>query len=190
MAIRIGPITLVCWAAGYAGTAALLFLGIVTWEFIWQPFILFFVLPMIVSLAGAVSGLTSKGPLEGHTLATVAISLVLIFVNVMVANALFGYQVTPYDNILIGVLFAIYEETFFLMLAALTQPAGMLASILVADVFFVGLHALAYPATFMMDLFLLIGRTVMTATLVLTKNSDSAFLIHIIWNVMASMGGT
>jgi hypothetical protein len=178
-------------------TGALLFLGIVSWETMKIPFFFFFVVPCLFTLAFTKLGITRKTVFSAGTAAGVAVSLVVMFVNVWFLQMLFGAEavsqsVTRYDSLLVAVLFAIYEETLFLSVVSFVLAAGLPwgYAVLFSDILFVWLHALRYPATWFFDLFLLVGRTVMTAALVMTRNSDVSMTTHVLYNLIASLGGS
>lgn len=198
--IKLGPLTFLAWALGIVLTGAIIFLGIMTWEELQVPFLLFFTVPALFTLAVTRLGLTRESIFAPVPLVVTSIAFAALWINIFLLNWLFGYtpshysvlqQVTGYDHVLIAALFAIYEETLFLSLAALILGAGfpMVYAIAVADICFVGLHALRYPATLYYDLFLLIGRSIMTGALAYTKNADVAYSVHVLYNVSAALGG-
>lgn len=195
MTIRLGPLTFFYWFLALVMTGALVFLGIASWEKLQIPFLLFFAVPAMLSLAGTRLGLTRESVFQANTAAAVAVSLIVLFLNVLLIKQLFGYSAMGElagEHVLVAVLFAIYEETLFLAVATLMIGMGAPAiyAIMTADLVFVGLHALRYPATLFYDMFLLIGRTVMTTALIVTRNSDVPYTTHVLYNLIVALGGS
>lgn len=201
MDLKIGPLTLLYWALGIVLTGALVFLGIMNWDEIKLPFFLFFTVPALFAMAGTKLGITRESIFAPIPFLAIIVSFIILVLNVMFLDVVFGYSITGYgvavqvtglDHILIAVLFAIYEETLFFATAALVLGSGIFPdwfALLMVDLVFVGLHALRYPATLYFDIFLVIGRTVMTGALLATKNSDVPFTVHILYNIYASLLG-
>lgn len=189
--IKLGPLTFIYWMIGLVMTGALLFMGIMSWEEIRIPFFLFFVVPALFTMAGTRIGVTKQSVFSPNTFLAVVVSVLVLFLNVYLLKGMFGYSVEArFESVLVAVLFAIYEETLFLGVATLilATPINPFYALLVADMVFVGLHALRYPETLFYDLFLVIGRTVMTGALILTKNSDVPMTTHVLYNLITSWG--
>jgi len=156
---------------------------------------LFFVVPALFTLAGTRLGLTRASVVTDVNQAGLVVAglLILFITNIAFQNWGLVGSATAYDHILIAVLFAIYEETLFLSVAALLNGAQLpntynfFLTNIIASVIFIGLHALRYPAAFAFDIFLFVGRATMTGALLVGSNSDVPYSIHILYNIIASV---
>ena len=187
--ILLGPLTFISWALGIVLTGAVTWLGIIDWEIIKIPFIVIFLGGIVLLLVATKLGITKETVWSTKVLFVVAGGLIVLMLQTILLQNLFTYEIASFDNVLVGVLFAIYEETVMLGFAAMLKAAGLpdIWIIILSVAFFVPMHAFSMLGTFFFDLFLTIGRVVMTSATLITDNSDTGYAIHIIWNVLASI---
>ena len=190
--IGIGPLTIFYWLAGIVMTGALVFLGIVPWSDLEVAFWLFFVVPVLFTIAFSRLHFVRESVFQMNTFLATAGSLMLLIANVYFLGILFDYHpayslIPPQSaSLLVSVLYAIYEESLMLCIVVVFAAVGNAwLGIIFADLVFFGLHALRYPNTAYFDLFLLVGRSVMSGALVATGNSDVPYTTHIVFNILA-----
>jgi len=188
--VSIGSLTILSWVIGALLTGALTFLGIITWEELMVPFISMFVIGIMLTLMATKLGFTRESVFTPKVFIAIMISVVLLIADALLLKGLIGLAVSQYDNVLVAVLFAIYEETIFLgvisLLAGMGLPDGY--NLLVTAIVFVPLHALVYPVGWEYTLFLLIGRLILTGAILITDNSDVGFGGHILYNIITTLG--
>lgn len=174
-------------------TFALVFLGMVPWDHIKVLFIVGWGGGMVAILVAGRVGLTREGPFSPLVFVAVVAGFLALMVENVIIGALFGVQsVDPSAGVLVNFLSAMYEETMFLgvdsaaVAGDLPAPARM--SVLAAV--FVPYHALRYPIEAMMYiLLLLMARLTLDSLRVLSNHSDPPFIVHALWNVMATIFG-
>ncbi|MHA1812770.1 MAG: hypothetical protein ACTSYX_04965 [Candidatus Thorarchaeota archaeon] len=187
--IALGPLTFLSWAAGITITGAVTFLGIADWAALEIPFIVMFLGGIILLALASRLNITRKSVWSPDIMVAIAVGLVLLAVQSFILTQVFpDYAIESFDSVLVAVLFAIYEETIMLGFSALLVAAGVpdIYNIILSAAFFVPMHALRYTATLFFDLFLTIGRVIMTSALLITDNADTSYAIHILWNVFNS----
>lgn len=88
---------------------------------------------------------------------------------------------------IIAVLFAVYEETHMMGIAAFMKTAAVPDWIIlvITAVWFPMMHALAYAATVVMTAILAVGRLIFTSAALATDNTDAGFIAHVLWNLGA-----
>lgn len=187
--ISIGSLTILSWVVGALLTGALAFLGIMTWEELMVPFISMFVIGVMLTLMATKLGFTRESIFTPKVAIAILFSVILLIADALLLKGLIGFAVTQYDNVLVAVLFAIYEETIFLgvisLLAGMGLPDGY--NLLITAAVFVPLHALVYPVGWEYTLFLLIGRLILTGATLITDNSDVGFGGHILYNIITTV---
>jgi len=188
--VSIGPLTILCWVIGVLMTGALVFLGIMTVDQLLVPFVTMFVVGILLTLMATKLGFTRESVFTPKVFIAILVSVVLLIADAMLLQGLIGYAVTQYDNVLVAVLFAIYEESLFLGVVALLTGVGLpdFYNLLVTTIIFVPLHALVYPQDWQYTLFLLIGRLILTGAVLVTDNSDVGFGGHILYNIITTLG--
>ena len=188
--VSIGPLTILCWVIGVLMTGALVFLGIMTVDQLLVPFVTMFVVGILLTLMATKLGFTRESVFTPKVFIAILVSVVLLIADAMLLQGLIGYAVTQYDNVLVAVLFAIYEESLFLGVVALLTGVGLpdFYNLLVTTIVFVPLHALVYPQDWQYTLFLLIGRLILTGAVLVTDNSDVGFGGHILYNIITTLG--
>lgn len=188
--VSIGSLTLLSWAIGVVLTGALVFLGIMTWEELLVPAITMFGFGILLTLMATKLGMTRESVFTPKVFLAIMVSVVLLIADALLLKGLVGLAVTQYDNVLVAVLFAIYEESLFLGVIALLAGVGLPDgyNLLLTAVVFVPLHALVYPVGWEYTLFLLIGRLILTGATLATDNSDVGFGAHIIYNIISTLG--
>jgi hypothetical protein len=171
-------------------TGAIVFLGIMTWEELMVPAISMFGFGTIMTLMATKLGMTRESIFTPKVATAIVVSVVLLIIDALMLSGLIGYAVTQYDNVLVAVLFAIYEETLFLGVVTLLTGLGLpdFYNLLVTSIVFVPLHALVYPQEIAYTLFLLIGRVILTGAILVTDNSDVGFGSHIVYNLITTLG--
>lgn len=124
----------------------------------------------------------------------VAIALIANLVGSLLITMFIGGSLFPEFNVsgtasiaIIAVLFAVYEETNQMGVAAFLKTAGVPDWIIlvITAVWFPLMHALAYAATIIMTAVLFLGRIIFTSAALATDNTDAGFLAHILWNLGA-----
>jgi membrane protease YdiL (CAAX protease family) len=188
--VSIGSLTILSWIIGVVLTAALVFLGIMTWEEVLVPSVTMFTPGILLTLMATKLGMTKESVFTPKVFAAIMVSVGFLIADALLLHGLIGLEVTQYDHVLIAVLFAIYEESLFLgiiaLLAGLGFPDGY--NLLVTGLVFVPLHAFVYPVGWEFTLFLWIGRIVLTGAVLVTDNSDVGFGAHILYNIIANLG--
>lgn len=188
--VSIGSLTVLCWAIGVLLTGALLFLGIMTIEQLLIPFVTMFIVGIMLTLMATKLGFTRESIFTPKVFLAIMVSVILLIADALLLQGLIGLAVTQYDNILVAVLFAIYEESLFLGVVALCAGMGLpdAYSLLLTTIVFIPLHALVYPVAIEYTIFLLIGRLIMTGAVLVTDNSDVGFGAHILYNIISTIG--
>lgn len=188
--VSIGSLTILSWAIGALLTGALMFLGIMTWEELMVPFISMYIIGIMLTLMATKLGFTRESIFTPKVGIAILVSVVLLIADALLLKGLIGLAVTQYDNVLVAVLFAIYEESLFLgvvcLLAGMGLPDGY--NLLLTAVIFAPLHALVYPVSWEYNLFLWIGRVILTGAVLVTDNSDVGFGGHILYNIITTLG--
>ena len=196
---RIGP---VFWLAGLVlmplFTAGAVWVGAVDWATLAPAFFLFGLMGLIVVLI-AIVGAHARGKViifapfgvrEG--IATFLGFVCLAGFNLFVFYLLkvpMSTGVTAADNMLTGILFAIYEENLMFGVYLAGKMAGVpdIPLIILSTIVFIPLHALVGVLNLSFILFLIIGRSVFTGLYAVTDHSDPSYLIHILWNAVMSL---
>lgn len=188
--VMIGPLTILCWVLGVMMTGALTFLGIMTWDELLVPAVTMLGFGILLTLMATKLGFTRESVFTPKVFIAILVSVVLLIADAMLLQGLIGYAVTQYDNVLVAVLFAIYEESLFLGVVALFAGVGLPDSynLLVTTIVFVPLHALVYPTAIEYTIFLIIGRLILTGAVLVTDNSDVGFGGHILYNLITTLG--
>lgn len=188
--VSIGSLTILSWVLAVLMTGAIVFLGIMTWEELMVPAISMFGFGLLLTIMATRLGFTRESIFTPKVGIAIIVSVILLIMDALLLSGLIGYSVTQYDNALVAVLFAIYEETLFLGVVTLLTGLGLpdFYNLLVTAIVFVPLHALVYPATFAFTLFLLIGRVILTGAILVTDNSDVGYGGHIIYNLITTLG--
>ena len=188
--VSIGSLTILSWVLGLTMTGAIVFLGIMTWEELMVPAVSMFGFGAMMTIMATRLGFTRESIFTPKVASAIVVSVCLLVVDAMMLNGLIGFAVTQYDNVLVAVLFAIYEETLFLGVVTLLTGLGLpdFYNLLVTSIVFVPLHALVYPQEIAYTLFLLIGRVILTGAILVTDNSDVGFGSHIIYNLITTLG--
>lgn len=188
--VSIGSLTILAWVLGVLMTGALVFLGIMTWEELMIPAVSMFGFGMLLTIMATRLGFTRESIFTPRVGIAIIVSVLLLIGDALLLSGLIGYSVTQYDNALVAVLFAIYEETLFLGVVTLFTGLGLpdFYNLIVTTIVFVPLHALVYPATIAFTLFLLIGRVILTGAILVTDNSDVGMGGHIIYNLITTIG--
>jgi len=188
--ISIGSLTILSWALATLMTGAIVFLGIMTWEELMVPAVSMFGFGLLLTIMATRLGFTRESIFTPKVATAIIVSVILLILDAVMLSGLVGFAVTQYDNVLVAVLFAIYEETLFLGVVTLFAGLGLpdLYNLLVTSIVFVPLHALVYPATIIFTIFLLIGRVILTGAILITDNSDVGFGGHILYNLITTLG--
>ena len=192
--IRIGP---VFWVFGVFLTLlltfALTFLGMLSWESIKILFIVGWLGGLLVIILTGRVGLTQEGPFSPMVFVAVGIGLVALMIENAVVGVFFGVQsVDPTNGVLVNFLSAMYEEMFFLGVDSAAKAGNLppYARMLLLAAAFVPYHALRYPlemAMYVVVLFL--ARMTLDGIRILSNHSDPPFIVHGIWNVLATIFG-
>jgi len=188
--ISIGSLTILSWALATLMTGAIVFLGIMTWEELMVPAVSMFGFGLLLTIMATRLGFTRESIFTPKVATAIIVSVILLILDAVMLSGLVGFAVTQYDNVLVAVLFAIYEETLFLGVVTLFAGLGLpdLYNLLVTSIVFVPLHALVYPTTIIFTIFLLIGRVILTGAILITDNSDVGFGGHILYNLITTLG--
>jgi len=188
--VSIGSLTILSWAIGALLSGALVFLGIMTWEELMVPALMMFTPGILLTLVATKLGFTRESIFTPKVGIAILVSVVLLIADALLLKALVGLAVTQYDNVLVAVLFAIYEESLFLGVVCLLAGMGLPDSynLILTTAVFVPLHALVYPVSLEYTLFLLIGRLILTGAVLVTDNSDVGFGGHILYNIVTTLG--
>ena len=188
--VSIGSLTILSWIIALLMTGAIVFLGVMTWEQLMVPAVSMFGFGVLLTLMATKLGFTRESIFTPKVLTAIVVSVILLMVDALMLSGLIGYAVTQYDNVLVAVLFAIYEETLFLGVITLLAGMGLpdFYNLLVTTIVFVPIHALVYPQEFAYTMFLLIGRVILTGAILITDNSDVGFGSHILYNIITTLG--
>ena len=188
--VSIGSLTILSWVIALTMTGAIVFLGIMTWEQLMVPAVSMFGFGALMTLMATKLGFTRESIFTPKVVIAIVVSVILLMVDALLLSGLVGYAVSQYDNVLVAVLFAIYEETLFLGVTTLLAGVGLpdMYNLLVTTIVFVPLHALVYPTALAFTLFLLIGRVILTGAILVTDNSDVGFGSHILYNLITTLG--
>lgn len=189
--VSIGSLTILSWVIGVLMTAAIVFLGIMTWEELMVPAVSMFGFGLLLTLLATRLGFTRESIFTPKVAIAIVVSVLFLILDALLLSGLIGLAVTQYDNVLVAVLFAIYEETLFLGVVTLFAGLGLpdAYNLLVTSIVFVPLHALVYPATIAFTIFLLVGRVILTGAILVTDNSDTGYGSHIVYNLLTTLGG-
>jgi hypothetical protein len=171
-------------------TGAIVFLGIMTWEELMVPAISMFGFGGLMTLMATKLGFTRESVFTPKVFMAILVSTILLIADALLLKGLIGFAVTQYDNVLVAVLFAIYEETLFLGVTSLLCGIGMpdFYNLIVTTIAFVPLHALVYPTDLAYTIFLFIGRIILTGAILVTDNSDVGMGAHILYNLITTLG--
>lgn len=188
--VSIGSLTLVSWVLCLLMTGAIVFLGIMTWEELMVPAVTMFGFGGLMTLMATKLGFTRESIFTPKVFIAILVSVVLLIADALLLKSLIGFAVTQYDNVLVAVLFAIYEETLFLGVITLMAGMGMpdFYNLLITTIVFVPLHALVYPTDMAYTIFLLIGRIILSGAILVTDNSDVGMGGHILYNFITTIG--
>lgn len=188
--VSIGSLTILSWVIALVMTGAIVFLGIMTWEELMVPAVSMFGFGALMTIMATRLGFTRESIFTPKVATAIVVSVILLIIDALMLSGLLGYAVTQYDNVLVAVLFAIYEETLFLGVITLLAGLGLpdFYNLLVTSIVFVPLHALVYPQDFAYTLFLLIGRVILTGAVLICDNSDVGFGAHILYNLITMLG--
>ena len=167
-------------------------MGIMTWESLAVPAIFLFgfgLLLIILSMLFKDSRL-EKGGFSATAFMAIIISVILLIGDAILLNVTLGLVVTQYDNVLVAILFAIYEETLFLGVIALIAGIGLpdVYNLFITSILFIPYHFLVYPQVLPFFIFLLIGRVILTGAILVTDNSDVGYGSHILYNLITTIG--
>lgn len=188
--VSIGSLTILSWIIALLMTGAIVFLGVMTWEELMVPAVSMFGFGILLTLMATRLGFTRESIFTPKVAIAIVVSVILLMIDAIMLQGLIGYAVTQYDNVLVAVLFAIYEETLFLGVITLLAGIGLpdMYNLLVTSIVFIPLHALVYPQEFAFTLFLLIGRVILTGAILVTDSSDVGFGSHIVYNLITTLG--
>ena len=188
--ISIGPLTVLCWCLGAMLSGALLFLGIMTWDQLMVPFISMFIIGILLTLMATKLSFTRESVFTPKVGIAILAGVVLLAADAILLKTMLGFTISQYDNVLVALLFSIFEESLFLGIVALLAGMGMpdVYNLLVTTIVFVPLHCLVYPAALPYTIFLIIGRVILTSLTLITDNSDTAFGSHALYNIIVTMG--
>ena len=195
--ITLGPVMWISQAIMLLLTAAVLWLGIVTFDVVGLAFVVFGIGGlMIILLVAALTGklrIGGIGPRE-FTVASLGI-IAIVVVNI---GLLWLFEIpmdvgpssanTWAERILVNVLFAIFEENLMLGLYSAGKAGAIPDVYLVvgASLLFVPLHAWVRGIDLFFALFLIVGRSVLTGLYAISDHSDPSYITHILWNVVNS----
>lgn len=188
--VSIGSLTVLSWVIGVVLSAAVVFLGIMTLEQILVPAVMMLGFGILLTLMATKLGMTRESVFTPKVFLAIMVSVCFLIADALLLKGLVGLAVTQYDNVLVAVLFAIYEESLFLGVISLLAGMGLpdSYSLLITAAVFVPLHAIVYPASWEYTLFLLIGRLILTGATLATDNSDVGFGAHILYNIISTIG--
>lgn len=188
--VSIGPLTILCWCLGALFTGALVFLGIMTWDQLMVPFISMFIIGILLTLMATKLSFTRESVFTPKVGIAILAGVVLLAADAILLKTMLGFTISQYDNVLVALLFSIFEESLFLGIVALLAGMGMpdVYNLLVTTIVFVPLHCLVYPAALPYTIFLIIGRVILTSLTLITDNSDTAFGSHALYNIIVTMG--
>lgn len=196
---RIGP---VFWFAGLVlmplFTAGAVWVGAVDWATLAPAFFLFGLMGLlVVGIAMMAAHAKGRAVLFAPFGIREGIAALLGFALLAGFNLFVFYLfkvpmstgVTAADNVLTGVLFAIYEENLMFGVYLAGKAAGVpdIPLIILSTIVFIPLHALVGVLNLSFILFLIIGRSVFTGLYAVTDHSDPSYVIHILWNVVMSL---
>jgi hypothetical protein len=154
------------------------------------PAVFMFGFGILLTLMATKLGMTRESVFTPKVFVAILVSVVVLIADALLLQALIGLAVSQYDNVLIAVLFAIYEETLFLGIISILAGMGVpdFYNLLITGLVFWPLHAMVYPAAWQFTLFLLIGRLALTGATLVTDNSDVGYGAHILYNIIANLG--
>jgi hypothetical protein len=186
-AIRYGPIYFL------SAALALIFTFVVVWfEFADSTKVLsaFIVMCLggwgIQALCGHM-GLT-KGGSFSWMLTMVAV--IAMWVETGLAQQMFSVQyAAPGGGILVGFLFAFYEQNMFLSIVVAGNAAGLpsLYIMIIAGIIFVPLHAFSQPDDPAFNAAAFLVQMTLTGITCISKQTDPAFGAHELWNVVMNL---
>jgi hypothetical protein len=182
--IYLDGVVWLSWGLSLLLTLAVIWLNIVPSETIMPAFVIMMLGGWAIIAVARSVGMT-KGSVFNAFFASVA--LFLMWVETIVAQEMFSVSyAVPGDGMLVGLLFAIYEENLFLGFAVAGNAAGLpgIYIIIAAAVAFVPLHALAQPDDPAFNAAAFMVRCTLTGMTVYTRQAGPAFAAHVIWNVV------
>lgn len=194
--VKWGLFSVFALGLGLLLTGAVLWLGVIAQDVLYTAALWFFILPIIMLIPLTLFGGAgiSRKPIHGIIgSALVLLALMMLdalILQTMVPNSLLDASAAGVEGmmglLLVGILFAIYEETFFTTIAGYMKLGGApdLLVIGISMIVFVFLHALRYPDTLFYTLFLSISRAMLTAAMLKVDNSDVNFIAHIAFNIL------
>lgn len=188
--ISIGVLTPIFWAIMIILTGALTFLQIVPMETILPVFVVFGLGGIVLVLITGKVGLVNKENRFGDmVLFSIALTMAFLAVSTWFLWNFASMTVTVPDNTLVAVLFAIYEETLFLGVAAVLKMTEIndFFIVIISTIIFIPLHAWAYASAWVIDLTLALGRIAFSAFFLISDNSDVPFTSHVLWNILATI---
>lgn len=188
--IRIGVLTPIYWALMIILTGALTFLEIIPFDVVAPIFIVFGLGGIALILITGKIGLVKEDQRFGSTtIISVALTMAFLAVTTWFLWNYGSMSITVPENTMVAVLFAIYEETLFLGVAAVLKLTGMndIFLIIISTLIFIPLHAWAYSGAWVIDLTLALGRIGFSAFFLISDNSDVPYTSHILWNILATI---
>lgn len=179
-------------------TGAVIWLQIVSWEVIGPPLFVFGIMGLlIILLVAALTGKLAIGTIGPREFTVAGVGLVVLVAVNMFIFWVFDVPMSAgsgpvaetsnwFERVLVGVLFAIYEENFMLGLFSAGKAGGVpdLYLIIGAVIVFVPLHAWVRAIDLVFALFLGVGRAVMNAQYASSDHSDPSYITHIVWNIV------
>jgi len=187
--IGIGFLTPVYWAIMVILTGALTFLQIVPMEQILPVFVVFGLGGIMLVLITGKVGLVKEEKFGIKVIFSIALTMAFLALFSWILWNFGSMSITVPENTLVAILFAIYEETLFLGIAAVLKLTGLndVFIIVISTIIFIPLHAWAYASAWLIDLTLAIGRIGFSAFYFVSDNSDVPFTSHILWNILATI---
>lgn len=188
--ISIGVITPIYWALMIILTGAVTFLDIVPTSVLIPVFVVFGLGGIILVLVtGKLGMVNSENRFGLRVVISIALTMGFLAISSWVLWNFGSMTIAIPDNTLVAVLFAIYEETMFLGVAAVLKLTGLndIFIIVISTLIFIPLHAWAYSSTWLIDLTLAIGRIGFSAFFFISDNSDVPYTSHILWNILATV---
>lgn len=195
--ITLGPVMWISQVIMLLLTAATLWLGVVEWETVGLAFIVFGIGGlMIIFLVAVLTGKMTIGGIGPREFTIASLGIIAIIVVNIGMLWLFDVPMdvgpstanTWAERVLVNTLFAIFEENLMLGLFSAGKAGNIpdLYLIIGASVLFVPLHAWVKALDLFFALFLIVGRSVLTALYAISDHSDPSYITHILWNVVNS----
>jgi len=187
--IGIGYLTPVYWAIMVILTGALTFLQIVPMAQILPVFVVFGLGGIMLVLITGKIGMVKEERFGIKVIFSIALTMAFLATASWILWNFGSMAITVPENTLVAILFAIYEETLFLGVAAVLKLTGLndVFIIVISTIIFIPLHAWAYASAWLIDLTLAIGRIGFSAFYFVSDNSDVPFTSHILWNILATI---